>query len=232
MEDVVICAGQSVTRAGIAAMAKMATTQIVAKVSSLRALESWLQAQRADLAVIEIQTLGAAESEAIFQVIEGLPLEDTLSLLLLLEKGVEATAQANVAQLVQTGIVNIVPMDISADQLRCAILAVVSGFNVLYPSLTEVLFTPNSTHSFTSGALPFDLTESLIESDSVDPLTPREIEVLNQLAGGLSNKAIAKALIISEHTAKFHISAILAKLNVSSRTEAVSVGIRAGLVKL
>ncbi|MGB3788536.1 MAG: response regulator transcription factor [Phormidesmis sp.] len=228
MEDIVVCAAQSVTRAGIAAMAKIAATQIVAKVDSLQALENWLQTQRADLAVIEISMLGPAESEAIFQLIEGLPLEDTLSLLLLLEKGIEATAKAGAAQLIGTGIVNMVPMDISADQLRCAILAVVSGLNILYPSLTEVLFT----RDFTGADPPFNLTESLIESDSVDPLTPREVEVLNQLASGLSNKAIAKALTISEHTVKFHISAILAKLSVSSRTEAVSVGIRAGLVRL
>ena len=62
--------------------------------------------------------------------------------------------------------------------------------------------------------------------------TTREIEVLNQLAAGLSNKAIASDLGISEHTVKFHISAILSKLGAASRTEAVTVGIRAGLVML
>ncbi len=222
MEDVVICASQSVTRAGIAAMAKMATTQIVAQVDSLQALEIWLQAQQADLAVIELSTLGGVESEAILQIIEGLPLEDSLNLLLLLEDGIEITAQANVAQMIGTGIVNMVPMDISADQLKCAILAIVSGLNILYPSLTEILFAPSN----------FSSIDGPVDSDPVAPLTPREIEVINQLASGLSNKAIAKALTISEHTVKFHISAILTKLNVSSRTEAVSVGIRAGLVRL
>ncbi|MEO1093708.1 MAG: LuxR C-terminal-related transcriptional regulator [Cyanobacteria bacterium J06638_28] len=66
----------------------------------------------------------------------------------------------------------------------------------------------------------------------MEPLTPREVEVRNQLAAGLSNKAIASALDISEYTVKFHISAVLSKLGAASRTEAVAVGIRAGLVRL
>jgi two-component system, NarL family, response regulator YdfI len=63
-------------------------------------------------------------------------------------------------------------------------------------------------------------------------LTPREIEVLVRLGSGLGNKAIAQALQISEHTVKFHISSIFQKLGVSTRTEAVALGIRLGLILL
>lgn len=63
-------------------------------------------------------------------------------------------------------------------------------------------------------------------------LTPREIEVLKLLAEGLSNKAIAQRLEISEHTAKFHVNAILQKLGVDRRTEAVVRAARLGLVML
>jgi DNA-binding NarL/FixJ family response regulator len=63
-----------------------------------------------------------------------------------------------------------------------------------------------------------------------ESLTPREIEVLHALAGGLGNKAIATELHISEHTAKFHVSQILAKLGAGSRTEAVSIAMRRGLL--
>ena len=66
----------------------------------------------------------------------------------------------------------------------------------------------------------------------VQALTPREIEVLGMLAEGLGNKAIAKRLIISEHTVKFHVSSIFTKLNASSRTEAVTLGARQGLIML
>ncbi len=65
-----------------------------------------------------------------------------------------------------------------------------------------------------------------------DALTPREREVLALLAEGLSNKAIAERLSISEHTAKFHVNAVLAKLGVQRRTEAVVRAARLGLVTL
>ncbi|MGB3294907.1 MAG: response regulator transcription factor [Phormidesmis sp.] len=221
MADIVICAGQSVTRAGLAAMATMATTQIVGQVSSVQALETWLQTQQADLAVIELSALGIAESKAVLQLIEELPLEEVLAVLLLVEAGIESAARKRTGRLMGTGSVSILPMTVSANQLRCAIAAILCGFTLLHPDSSEVLFL--------SGDMPFGSTESSLP---VDPLTPREIQVLNQLANGLANKAIATALDISEHTVKFHISAILSKLNVSSRTEAVSVGIRTGLVML
>jgi DNA-binding NarL/FixJ family response regulator len=63
-------------------------------------------------------------------------------------------------------------------------------------------------------------------------LTPREIEVLRLLADGTSNKIIAHKLGISDHTVKFHVTSILTKLNAGSRTEAVTLGVRMGLVYL
>jgi len=68
--------------------------------------------------------------------------------------------------------------------------------------------------------------------DLVEPLTVREHEVLEQLAAGLSNRQIARALGISEHTVKFHVSGILGKLGVSSRAAAIRHGMRHGLVTL
>lgn len=64
-----------------------------------------------------------------------------------------------------------------------------------------------------------------------DPLTPREHEVLAQLAQGSSNRAIGHALAISEHTAKFHVAQIIAKLDAASRTHAVAKALRAGLIE-
>ncbi len=66
----------------------------------------------------------------------------------------------------------------------------------------------------------------------LEPLTARELEVLHALAAGLGNKAIAVQLHISEHTAKFHVGQILAKLDASSRAEAVSIALRRGLLPL
>jgi DNA-binding NarL/FixJ family response regulator len=82
------------------------------------------------------------------------------------------------------------------------------------------------------------LDEDLIDADLADavpqgaPLTPRELEVLAAMADGASNKAIARRLGISFHTAKFHVAAILAKLDSDSRTEAVAKAAHLGLVML
>jgi len=64
----------------------------------------------------------------------------------------------------------------------------------------------------------------------IEPLTPREQEVLQRLAEGLSNRMIAQRLEISEHTVKFHVNAILGKLSAQSRTEAVAHAARLGLI--
>ena len=70
------------------------------------------------------------------------------------------------------------------------------------------------------------------EAGPIEELSPREREVLGLVAEGLANKEIARKLKISEHTAKFHVAAILAKLGAASRTEAVHLAARRGLIAL
>ena len=74
--------------------------------------------------------------------------------------------------------------------------------------------------------------ESSSEDSLIEPLTAREKEVLQLMAQGLANKQIALSLSISEHTVKFHLSSLYAKLGISSRTEAVRRGIELGLISL
>lgn len=71
-----------------------------------------------------------------------------------------------------------------------------------------------------------------LSDDLVEPLTQREQEVLEHIAAGRSNRQIASELGISEHTVKFHVSAVLGKLGVSSRAAAIRRGVRRGLVTL
>jgi DNA-binding NarL/FixJ family response regulator len=75
---------------------------------------------------------------------------------------------------------------------------------------------------------------SRLEEDEIvdEPLTPREIEVLESLAEGLPNKAIAVRLGISDQTVKFHVSSICGKLGAANRTDAVRRAVRRGLITL
>ena len=71
-----------------------------------------------------------------------------------------------------------------------------------------------------------------VSADGDVPLTPRELEVLTLLAEGLSNKAIARRLGISVHTAKFHVGALIEKLDAVGRTDAVTQAARRGVIHL
>ena len=109
------------------------------------------------------------------------------------------------------------PIDSPGAELAAAIFAVANDLVVLTPEQSKGWLSARRT-----------------ESDNVfiETLTRRELQVLRMLADGLGNKEIAQQLGISDHTAKFHVAQILAKLGVGSRTEAVALGIRRGLVPI
>lgn len=122
---------------------------------------------------------------------------------------------------VAAGVNGILESDSGKDDLRLAIEAAGAGFVLLHPASARVLLEPGS------GALHFD-----DDYQTIEHLTTREREVLRLMSEGLGNREIALRLGISEHTAKFHASSIFGKLGASSRTEAVSQGLRRGLISL
>lgn len=124
-------------------------------------------------------------------------------------------AAAAVALLGAAGAGGLLHRDCAADLLAAALTAAAGGLLTLDPALAAA--------ALAGGAPPADLAE---------PLTPREREVLQLLAEGLPNKAIALRLAISDHTVKFHVNAIMAKLGAQSRTDAVVRAMRQGLVLL
>lgn len=111
----------------------------------------------------------------------------------------------------------ILPRQATASQIEAAAQAIGQGLTVLDERLREGL----RPAGVPAGELP--------PSES---LTPREQEVLQLVAEGLANRAIAQRLVISEHTVKFHINAIMTKLAAQSRTEAVVRATRLGLLLL
>jgi DNA-binding NarL/FixJ family response regulator len=80
--------------------------------------------------------------------------------------------------------------------------------------------------------IPAQLAAQLAEHISDDTLTSREVEVLNQIAGGNRNRDIAEKLFITEETVKVHIKHIMEKLGASDRTQAVAIGVRRGIIQL
>jgi DNA-binding NarL/FixJ family response regulator len=112
----------------------------------------------------------------------------------------------------------VLPTDVSDSEIIAALLAAASNLTVL---------TSGQAKQLLRLAPADDEQDPLIEH-----LTPRELEVLQMLAAGSGNKDIAAALGISPHTAKFHVAQIIAKLDASTRTEAVSIGIRRGLIAI
>jgi DNA-binding NarL/FixJ family response regulator len=80
--------------------------------------------------------------------------------------------------------------------------------------------------------IPAQLAAQLAEHISDEDLTPREVEVLNQIAGGNRNRDIAEKLFITEETVKVHIKHIMEKLGASDRTQAVAIGVRRGIIEL
>jgi two-component system, NarL family, nitrate/nitrite response regulator NarL len=111
--------------------------------------------------------------------------------------------------------------DAGAAELGAAIHAAIQGLVILDPAIARELTSQLTPDHPRAG-----------DSDAVDPLTEREHQVLELLALGLPNKTIAMELGISEHTAKFHVGAIMSKLGAASRTEAVAIAARRGLLVL
>jgi DNA-binding NarL/FixJ family response regulator len=112
----------------------------------------------------------------------------------------------------------VLPLDVSSAELGAALDAVTAGLSVMPPAVAAVAGS-RASRRFGADATP-------------QPLTPREIEVLELLASGLGNKAIAIRLGISGHTVKTHIVSLFEKLSVSTRAEAVAAGVRRGILML
>jgi DNA-binding NarL/FixJ family response regulator len=114
----------------------------------------------------------------------------------------------------------VLPVETSAEELQVAVQAVYEGLIVGAPALLEPMIAQ------------MQIVSSTEKEQEPATLTERENQVLQLLARGLPNKQIAAQLGISEHTVKFHVSSIYAKLQATNRTEAVRSGILQGMISL
>jgi len=142
--------------------------------------------------------------------------ENSPAILLLTDRLEDAQMLADIPSVIW----GLLPMSASGEELEAALNALGEGLWVGAPALLRgVMREPNR----------IELTNN---DELLEPLTARETEVLQLIARGLANKQVALKLNISEHTVKFHLSSLYAKLNVSSRTEAIRVGLGLGLISL
>ena len=212
MIRIYIIAASAMARAGIETLLASRAVSIVGRGTSLDNLGEQITDAQPDVVLMHVSN-GDSESLAGALAASQLASEVTVAVLL------DQPRAAVVSELLRAGVRAILPTKTPREQLLAALHAIVAGLVVLDPADFSA-FTPEPV--LTSSALS-ELTESL---------TPREREVLQMLASGLANKEIAAKLSISDHTAKFHVASILGKLGAATRTEAVAIGIRRGLVLL
>ena len=207
MTRVLIGTSSEVVRAGLESLlANIPTFKVVGSFPISTALAQFEELQP-EVVLLEFES---PEDESM-----SLSIESGISSLVVLT---DNTENSWVVGALRSGTRAILPRDATSEEIVAAVQAAATGLVVLHP---------DGLHS----VLSLISHEEQPEPDASDQiLTPREIEVLRMVAEGLGNKEIAPRLGISDHTVKFHISTIFAKLGVSSRTEAVTVGIRQGLI--
>jgi NarL family two-component system response regulator YdfI len=134
-------------------------------------------------------------------------LADAAAAVILLSEDPQWTAEA-----LRSGVRAILPRELSAAEMLAAVEAAAAGLVAMHPQDLEALLpVAHPAHK-------------------VEALSPREVEVLGMLAEGISNKEIAARMAISEHTVKFHVASVMGKLHAGTRTEAVMLGVRMGLI--
>jgi len=185
---------------------------VVGRSASLESLFEQIMDAEPDVVLVDAS---GESSEAALGAVVSLELATETTVILLTDRSRPGWA----AEAFRAGVRAILPSEVSPDQLAAALQAAMAGLVVFHPS--EIPAT-----------LPAASVAQPTFAELAEPLTPRERQVLQMLASGLVNKEIATKLSISEHTVKFHVASILGKLGASTRTEAVSIGIRRGLVLL
>jgi NarL family two-component system response regulator YdfI len=208
---VFIVAASPLARAGLENLLAARGLEIVGSAANVDGVSS--QLLDAEPEAILIDTSGE-HSESVLESLGESDLASEAALVVLVDHPSGSFAEA-----LRAGVRAVLPSDVSPGQLVAALQAAASGLVVLHPREVDA-------------ALPAGAPASPPLAELAEPLTRREREVLQMLASGVGNKEIAAQLAISEHTVKFHVTSILGKLGAASRTEAVALAIRLGLILL
>lgn len=205
--QVLVVGNNPLARMGLVSLLREQTAyDVVGQVAAAEGLSDYVDIYGPDVIVWD---MGSALSESL-QVLEQLESLASVPIAALIPD--EETAGA----VWGAGVQGLLLQTTDASTLAAALQAIVQGLLVLDPAFAAVVASDSGIDT-----LPL-----------IEALTGRELEVLQLLAEGLSNKAIALQLGISDHTVKFHVNAIMGKLDAQNRTEAVVRATRLGLIML
>jgi two-component system, NarL family, response regulator YdfI len=214
MIRVLVVATSPVVRAGLSAvLATSSQITVVGNTSDLDAEE--IEQLQTDVVLLD---LSGSSQVSVWDKLLQLQQEQYPSIIVLL---IEEAEDIPLGLALRAGVKGILKERSTESEIIAAVEATASGLIVLDPDVVEYTLTLVELTGQQKVLLPPTFA-----------LTPREVEVLEMLGSGMGNKPIAKNLNISEHTVKFHLSSIFQKLGVSTRTEAVTVGVRLGLILL
>jgi NarL family two-component system response regulator YdfI len=200
---VLLAAASTVRRAGLEALVQKAPLlQLAGSLHNALAVAQYAAQLQPDVVLLDLESETRTRAAA-FPVVA-----------LIDEPSADWTAHA-----LRSGVKAILPRDSGMEEILAAIQAAHAGLVLLDADVTQNL----------ASRIP---PPSAQPAPALDDLTPREIEVLRMLAEGVGNREMAARLGISDHTVKFHISSILDKLGAATRTEAVTMGIRMGIILL
>lgn len=203
-----VVADNYLARAGLAGLLEERGCAVLAAVES-RELQREIDRFEPDALVVDLGWRSAVTLDRLRE------LDAELAILALAADDAEAKATFNLIAEIAPQFA-LLQRESEAEQITAALDALVAGLNVIDPWLASAIISPGRAS-----------VEAL-----ASPLTDREHEVLQLLAGGLTNRAIGLELGITQHTVKFHVTAIMTKLEAQSRTEAVVRATQLGMIIL
>jgi two-component system, NarL family, response regulator YdfI len=204
---IAVSATSAVRRAGLESVIRShGEFQLAGSFGKVVSLVSFARSAELDVIVMESDSI---------RDLSPVPISDAAIVLL-----TELSDARSISRLLRSGVRAILSRESEPDDILSAIYAAYDGLVLLNTPIAESLAAVYSGQPLEA------------EDEFSEEITSRETEVLRMLAEGLVNRDIAVRLGISEHTVKFHISSILDKLGASTRTEAVTLGIRRGLIPI
>jgi NarL family two-component system response regulator LiaR len=219
---VLLADDHAIVRDGIRSLLKtQPDIEVVGEANNGRDAVSKAEALQPDVVLMDLVMPGMDGIEAIGLIVDGQPASRILVL-------TSFSAEDKVFPAIKAGAMGYLLKDCDSEELVRAIHQVHCGESSLHPKIARMLLQEMAAARSPSGSEP----PRRAVPPAVDPLTERELDVLKLVAHGKSNREIADELVVAEGTVRTHVSNILSKLHLASRTQATLFALREGLASL